>query len=93
MRGLASVNVKSIACGDCHTLALSSDGKVFAFGRNQDGQLGLGKPEDSLLPQKVKNNPCFARNILGQEKMIVTTNKQITWSSIYLLLNADQRSR
>jgi len=30
----------SVACGDSHTLALTSDGRVFAFGDNTHGQLG-----------------------------------------------------
>ena len=74
VKGLAGVNVKSIACGDCHTLALSSDGKIFAFGRNQDGQLGLGKSEDCLLPQKVKS-PCCPKYLV--DKLIVVINKLV----------------
>ena len=32
-----------IATGIKHVLALNSDGKVFAWGSNELGQLGLGK--------------------------------------------------
>lgn len=33
--------VKQIACGSDYTIALDSDGKVFAFGNNGYGQLGI----------------------------------------------------
>eukprot|EP00966_Prymnesium_polylepis_P038185 885317-Prymnesium_polylepis.1 len=33
-----------VACGGAHALALTRDGKVFAWGWNDHGQLGLGDP-------------------------------------------------
>lgn len=33
--------VLSAACGDGHTLAVRSDGSVWAFGKHEDGQLGV----------------------------------------------------
>ena len=30
------------ACGFEHTIALADDGTVHSFGRNKDGELGLG---------------------------------------------------
>jgi hypothetical protein len=35
-----TIRMKSSACGYAHTLLLSEDGRVFAFGANQYGQLG-----------------------------------------------------
>lgn len=35
--------IVNIVGGDEHTLALTSDGKVYGFGRNDDGTLGLGE--------------------------------------------------
>lgn len=34
--------VTSISCGDSHTLVLLDTGKLMAFGRNQNGQIGNG---------------------------------------------------
>ena len=42
---LAAVPVAKIACGDNHTLVASTTGELYAFGRNQNGQLGLGHNE------------------------------------------------
>ncbi|XP_065336810.1 RCC1 and BTB domain-containing protein 1-like [Cloeon dipterum] len=45
--------VVQVACGSDHTLALTSEGEVYAFGRNNYGQLGLGTTNDHWLPQRV----------------------------------------
>lgn len=50
---LAGKAVASVACGDTHTLVATTAGELFAFGRNQNGQLGLGSIQDSLSPQPV----------------------------------------
>jgi alpha-tubulin suppressor-like RCC1 family protein len=38
---LKGFNVKEIAAGDYHSMALDGEGRVFAFGDNSTGQLGL----------------------------------------------------
>ena len=43
----------SVACGDTHTLVATESGDLYSFGRNQNGQLGLGSIQDSLSPQPV----------------------------------------
>ncbi|KAI4330103.1 hypothetical protein MLD38_028410 [Melastoma candidum] len=53
VKALHGVRIKQIACGDSHCLAVTMDGEVQSWGRNQNGQLGLGSTEDSLLPQKI----------------------------------------
>ncbi|KAJ7294855.1 hypothetical protein O6H91_Y228400 [Diphasiastrum complanatum] len=53
IKALQELQIKQIACGDSHCLAITGDGEVFSWGRNQNGQLGLGNTEDSLLPQKI----------------------------------------
>ncbi|KAL2023703.1 hypothetical protein VTK56DRAFT_1417 [Thermocarpiscus australiensis] len=39
--GLRGFNIKAIAAGDFHSLALDSEGRVFSFGDNSTGQLGF----------------------------------------------------
>lgn len=44
----------AVACGDTHTLVVTEgDGALYTFGRNQNGQLGLGHTHDCLSPQPV----------------------------------------
>lgn len=46
--------VQHVACGDTHTLVVIEGGQLYSFGRNQNGQLGLGHTQDSLAPQLVQ---------------------------------------
>ncbi|CAB3388424.1 Hypothetical predicted protein [Cloeon dipterum] len=50
---LKNKRVVQVACGHKHTLALTSQGEVYAFGLNCAGQLGLSTTSNQLLPQKV----------------------------------------
>lgn len=43
-------NVTAISSGNFFSLALKDDGTVWVWGRNYDGQLGIGTTEDSLTP-------------------------------------------
>ncbi|MCN9243591.1 Ig-like domain repeat protein [Streptomyces sp. RY43-2] len=49
----AGVQVTAIAAGDLHSLALTSDGRVLAWGFNSSGQLGDGTTTDRLTPVEV----------------------------------------
>jgi alpha-tubulin suppressor-like RCC1 family protein len=42
-----------VAAGDSHTLILTNMGKVFAFGGNGHGQLGIGTTSDQLIPRDI----------------------------------------
>ncbi|KAG0489759.1 hypothetical protein HPP92_006622 [Vanilla planifolia] len=53
IKALEGIKIKQLACGDSHCLAVTVFGEVQSWGRNQNGQLGLGNTEDSLLPQKI----------------------------------------
>jgi len=50
---LCNVKIKMVACGDSHTMVITGSGEVFSFGRNQNGQLGLGTRIDCMLPTKI----------------------------------------
>ncbi|XP_022739998.1 ultraviolet-B receptor UVR8-like isoform X3 [Durio zibethinus] len=54
IKTLHGLRIKQIACGDSHCLAVTMEGEVQSWGRNQNGQLGLGTIEDSLVPQKIQ---------------------------------------
>jgi murein DD-endopeptidase MepM/ murein hydrolase activator NlpD len=49
-------NIVSISTGDFHSLALKKDGTVWAWGKNEYGQLGIGTSGDEVtIPTQVKN--------------------------------------
>ncbi|XP_008442150.1 ultraviolet-B receptor UVR8 isoform X2 [Cucumis melo] len=54
IKALHGLKIRQIACGDSHCLAVTMEGEVQSWGRNQNGQLGLGTTEDSLVPQKIQ---------------------------------------
>ncbi|KAG5528963.1 hypothetical protein RHGRI_029580 [Rhododendron griersonianum] len=53
IKALLGLQIRQIACGDSHCLAVTMEGEVQSWGRNQNGQLGLGTTEDSLVPQRI----------------------------------------
>ena len=52
---LDGAELKAIAGGANHSLALKNDGTVWAWGLNQDGELGDGTNTDSSTPVEVKD--------------------------------------
>ncbi|GLT92592.1 hypothetical protein SLE2022_104230 [Rubroshorea leprosula] len=48
---LSSIQVERVAAGLWHTLCISVDGRVYAFGGNQFGQLGTGADQLETLPR------------------------------------------
>jgi RCC1 and BTB domain-containing protein len=54
-----NVFIEKISCGFYHSLLLSSDGNIYAFGSNRDGELGNQKEENELSPQRIKIETKF----------------------------------
>ncbi|HAV43566.1 TPA: hypothetical protein DCX15_06090, partial [bacterium] len=51
-----SINVSewaSVSGGGSHTLAIKKDGTLWAWGHNEEGQLGLGDTRDRYTPTRV----------------------------------------
>jgi len=46
-------DVVDVAAGDQHSLAVKSDGTVYAWGGNGHGQLGIGTNDDHTIPYQV----------------------------------------
>jgi alpha-tubulin suppressor-like RCC1 family protein len=52
---LKNVKIASISAGMAHTLALSGSGRVFSWGNNASGQLGLGHTMHLISPRLVSD--------------------------------------
>lgn len=55
--------LKGVACGEAHTLALDSEGTVYAFGWAEDGQLGIFENElkNSVMTASVRQVKALAK--------------------------------
>ena len=51
--GIENKRVVQIACGQEHTVALTSEGDLYAWGSNRFGQLGTGLTADETNPAKI----------------------------------------
>lgn len=75
IKTLQGLRIKQIACGDSHCLAVTINGEVQSWGRNQNGQLGLGNTEDSLVPRKIQGFQGIAVKMVaaGAEHTVAVT--------------------
>ena len=72
----------AISCGDEHTAVVTQTGRLFTFGSNEFGQLGLGHNESilkpscvkALKPDKVKTVAC------GKSHTIVAMVSGLLWA-------------
>ena len=67
-------------CGEDHTITLSNDGTVHAFGYNGKGQLGLGHNNDVLIPTPIPNLPKINRISCGKYFTVCVDHEGFMWS-------------
>ena len=73
-------HVVSVACGEAHTLVLTADGKVNAFGWNEDGQLGI----DSIVNDTEVNLPKNCHKVAAGalfSACLLETGEVMVWGS------------
>ncbi|XP_055530268.1 probable E3 ubiquitin-protein ligase HERC4 isoform X2 [Wyeomyia smithii] len=54
VKSLAGVPIAFIACGGCHSFAISKSGAIFCWGKNTFGQLGLNDLNSRCYPTQLK---------------------------------------
>ncbi|EYC41467.1 hypothetical protein Y032_0568g55 [Ancylostoma ceylanicum] len=59
LEGMSAMHIIEAYCGDSHTLLLSQEGRLFAFGSNAHGQIGGGKKFDK------HTNPAAVTELMG----------------------------
>jgi alpha-tubulin suppressor-like RCC1 family protein len=63
VQGFDKKGVIMISCGYWHSMALTESGRVFSWGDNDFGQLGLGNREDLKTPKLIELNEVFIEKI------------------------------
>ncbi|KAG5339698.1 RCBT1 protein, partial [Acromyrmex heyeri] len=63
LEGLGMKRVVDIACGSHHSIALTEDGEVYAWGQNNCGQLGSSISTNQVTPRQVNS-------VLGGKKVV-----------------------
>ena len=46
----SGIHIVRVTAGDTHSLALTAEGQLYTFGRNTNGQLGIGSNTDCASP-------------------------------------------
>ncbi|OBS70542.1 hypothetical protein A6R68_00915 [Neotoma lepida] len=81
---LSNKQVIEVACGSYHSLVLTSDGEVFAWGYNNSGQVGSGSTANQPIPRRVTG--CLQNKVVmniacGQmcSMAVVDTGEVYVW--------------
>jgi alpha-tubulin suppressor-like RCC1 family protein len=74
------INVATLASGGNHSLALRSDGTVWAWGSNSQGQLGDGTDTDRLTPVQVPGLTDFTALAAGDAHSLAVRRDGAVWA-------------
>ena len=74
------VTFTQVSCGENHTIALASDGTVWAWGRNDNGQLGDGTNIDKEYPVQVLLISDVAQIEAGSDHSLALTESGEVWA-------------
>ena len=70
----------SCTCGAYHTISFSDDGTAHSFGRNNEGQLGLGHNKDVSLPTPIPNFPKIKQVACGEYFTVCVDCEGFMWT-------------
>ncbi|GMH13096.1 hypothetical protein Nepgr_014937 [Nepenthes gracilis] len=76
--------IKQISAGYSHSCAITVDGELYMWGKNSNGQLGLGKSAPKVVPQPIKVDSLTGITVkmvaLGSEHTIAVTDEGVALS-------------
>jgi hypothetical protein len=70
----------SISTGVCHTVAIKTDGTLWAWGYNDFGELGIGTQDDSAVPVQVGTETDWASVATGENHTVALKSDNTLWS-------------
>jgi len=66
IKNLSNKDITSVVAGHYHSFAITMEGQLFAWGKNSNGQLGLGYPNQcEPSPKKVEFNMGQVQSVAG----------------------------
>ena len=68
-----------VAGGQSHTLAIDSEGNLWAWGNNGSGQLGDGTITDKIVPMQIKQGTKFKEISAGTEHSLAIDSEGNLW--------------
>ncbi len=70
----SKVKFSQISAAYSHSLALSEEGEVYVFGKNEHGQLGLGHKNEVVTPTLVEIAPCQQISAGNEHSLLLIDN-------------------
>ena len=71
---------KAVAAGSAHTVAIKNDGTLWAWGNNEQGQLGDGTQTDRNIPVQVGTDTDWATVGAGEFHTVATKENGELWA-------------
>ena len=75
-----ATNWVAISGGNTHSLGITADGKLWAWGQNNEGELGDGTNTDTLRPEQIATAANWKEIVAGSETSFGLTGAGISWS-------------
>ncbi len=70
---LKGIVMTSVVCGYAHTLAVSDEGILYAWGANSYGQLGTGNKANSCTPTRVRGGILYTWDPTAMDSWALAT--------------------
>lgn len=90
VKSLGTRIIVQVACGLEHTLALTNNGELYAWGSNRNGQLGSGDDvRKSVKPRLVESLAAVPISFIacgGHHSIVVTKSGLYLYSAILLIV-------
>jgi alpha-tubulin suppressor-like RCC1 family protein len=71
------IRAKSVSCGAKHSMIIDLDNNIYAFGRNEDGELGLGDNENRNVPTLIPNIKAKSVSCGVYDTLILDLNNDV----------------
>ena len=86
--------IMQVKCGFKHTLVLTSGRRIYAWGRNRNGQLGIGNLIDQIIPVPINLNIFPIEKVIQiqagfRSSIFLTENRNIYYTGV---LDKDNKS-